>query len=120
MEQYKIAVASTDGKVINQHFGRAEQFIIIEPDKESGFKVVEVREVKAVCNSGTHDDDALNRNIELLSDCRYVLVSMIGMVAENALLRRGITAYVVPDIIEDAVNKLIAYVEKNSKKVLTI
>jgi len=30
----KMAIASSDGKVINQHFGKARKFIIIESDGE--------------------------------------------------------------------------------------
>ena len=29
---YKVAFASTDGKVVNEHFGRARQFHIVEID----------------------------------------------------------------------------------------
>lgn len=33
----KMAIASSDGKVINQHFGKARRFIIIEPVEAPGF-----------------------------------------------------------------------------------
>ena len=33
---YRIAVASTDGIVVNQHFGHAERFHIIELNAETG------------------------------------------------------------------------------------
>lgn len=33
----KIAVASTDGKVVNQHFGRADTFYILETDENNNF-----------------------------------------------------------------------------------
>ena len=39
----KMAIASSDGKVINQHFGKEKKFIIIESDGE-GIKVLEVRQ----------------------------------------------------------------------------
>lgn len=110
---YRIAVASTDGKVVNEHFGRAKQFIILEIGDEGKYQTVELRKLPVVCEGGNHDNEALRTNVEALSDCRYVLVSRIGQGAENALEEKGISAYVIPDIIEDAVNKLISYVEIN-------
>jgi len=112
---YKIAVASTDGKVVNQHFGKADQFYIIEVDDESRYELIELREIPPVCQGGDHDDDdAIQRNVKALSDCQYVLVSRIGQRAENELEKHGISVYVIPDMIEDALNKLISYVEINN------
>lgn len=110
---YKIAVASTDGKVVNQHFGKADQFFIIEVDEDSHFELIETRKITPVCDGGDHDDDAMLRNVNLLSDCQYALVSRIGQRAENLLEDHGISVYVIPDIIEDAINKLISYIEIN-------
>ena len=111
---YKIAVASTDGKVVNQHFGRADQFYIIEVHDEGRYELIELRRLPPVCQGGDHDDDAIQRNVKSLSDCQYVLVSRIGQRAENELEGQGISVYIIPDIIEDALNKLISYVEINN------
>ena len=39
---YKIAFASSDGKVVNQHFGRTKQFLIVEIDGKD-YKYIETR-----------------------------------------------------------------------------
>ena len=111
---YKIAVASTDGKVVNQHFGKADQFYIIKVDDESRYELIELREIPPVCQGGDHDDDAIQRSVNSLSDCQYVLVSRIGQRAENELEGQGISVYIIPDMIDDALNKLISYVEINN------
>ena len=111
---YKIAVASTDGKVVNQHFGKADHFYIIEVDDESRYELIELRKTPPVCQGGDHDDDAIQRNVKALSDCQYVLVSRVGQRAENELEKQGINVYVIPDMIENALNKLISYVEINN------
>jgi nitrogen fixation protein NifX len=108
---YRIAVASTDGKVVNQHFGKAEEFYIVEVEEDETYKSIEIRKVPPVCTGANHDDNAMQRNVEFLSDCRYVLVSRIGQGAENALDRHGITAYIIPGLIEESVNKLTSYVQ---------
>jgi predicted Fe-Mo cluster-binding NifX family protein len=110
---YRVAIASTDGKVVNEHFGRAEQFYIVEVSDDGTYQPVELRLLPRVCDGGSHEEGAMRRNAEALAGCRYVLVSRIGHGAENVLEETGITAFEIPDLIEDAVNKLIAYVEIN-------
>jgi nitrogen fixation protein NifX len=108
---YNVAIASSDGKVINQHFGRATQFLIFEVD-EGKFKFQELRETKPFCNSGKHDDNQLLAATEGLADCKAVLVSQIGSGAATMLRNKGIESYDVRDFIEDALVKLIKYYAK--------
>lgn len=99
----KMAIASSDGKVINQHFGKARRFIIIESDGEE-IKVLEVRENNPACGTleyGGHADDALDRSISLIRDCDAVLCSRIGGGAAEELLSRGIEPVEAPGFIEE-------------------
>jgi len=101
----KLAVASSDGKVINQHFGKASRFLIIETDGEK-IKVLELRENNPACGSleyGGHEDNALERSIALINDCYAVLCSRIGGGAAEELLRRGIEPVEAPGFIEENV-----------------
>lgn len=110
--EVKIAVASTDGKVVNQHFGRAEKFYIIAADRKSlTFRCEEERSVIPVCHGGDHEDRAMEQAVKNLSDCQYVLVSRIGMRARNECEKNGIVVFEIPDEIEKAVEKLLKYVE---------
>lgn len=110
---YIVAVASTDGKVVNEHFGRADHFYILEVEKDGSFSVREKRQVNRVCDGGSHDEDAMLRRVKLLADCDYVLVARIGPGAENALEAEKIAAFQIPDVISDAVQKLLSYIEIN-------
>ncbi len=109
---YKIAVASSDGKVVNQHFGRAETFYIGEVNDNRLFQFLEERRTKAICMGGEHEAGALNTTAESLSDCRYVLVSQIGPGAEYVLNQKGITVFTVRDYIDNAIHKLMEYDNK--------
>jgi nitrogen fixation protein NifX len=106
---YKIAVASSDGKVINQHFGRSKQFLIFAVTDDGEYKFLELRENTPPCNAGEHGDVQMANTVELLSDCRIVLVSQIGPGAEQKLNARGIRAYSIPDFIDKALDKLIEF-----------
>ena len=110
---YKVAVASTDGNVINEHYGRCRKFLIFNVEEESGkTEVLELRDCDALCHSGEHSDNIMERNAELLKDCRAVLVSQIGPSAEQYLRTRGIDVFPIGDFIEDALAQLNQYYNK--------
>lgn len=108
---YKIAIASSDGKVVNQHFGRADRFHIVQVDEHNEYQLVEIRNRPPICQGGNHDEVSLEENANALSDCSYVIVSRIGAVAENVLNQRGIAVYTIPDLIDEAITRLISYIQ---------
>nr|WP_314460389.1 NifB/NifX family molybdenum-iron cluster-binding protein [uncultured Clostridium sp.] len=109
---YKIAAASSDGKVINQHYGRTEEFHIIEADSsDRTFWYQETRKTAPVCEQQEHDDKRLKAAADLLGDCDYVLVSRIGEGARYALAENGTWAFELPGLIEDSVQRLFSYIE---------
>ena len=110
---FKVAVASSDGKYVNQHFGMSQQFLIFEIDDESNYKFLEVRENTPACDVGGHTDEAMAGSVELISDCKAVLASQIGHGAADALATHGIDAYMAPTFIDTALKEL-ALLEKES------
>ncbi len=106
---YRVAVASSDGKVINQHFGRSRQFIIFDIDGQESYSFVEIRQNIPPCGLEQHEENAMERTVNLLSDCKAVLVSQIGAGAEQALAARGIQAYCIRDFIDGALSKLAEF-----------
>ncbi len=110
----KIAIASTDGKIINQHFGRTDRFYIVNCDEESGeYDSVEIRYVTPVCQSGNHSDEALLKNIKSLSDCDYILAGRIGPRAEREIERMGIHSFEIQGVISELIEKLLKYIKIN-------
>ncbi len=103
---FKVAVASSDGKYVNQHFGVTQQFLIFEIDDEGNYKFLELRKNVPACEVGGHTDEAMIISVELISDCEAVLASQIGPGAVNALAARGIEAYVAPTFIDQALKHL--------------
>jgi nitrogen fixation protein NifX len=109
--KYKIAVASSDGIVVNQHFGRADQFFIFGLNMENETDLVEKRRVIPICDGGNHEDDNLNHAVNSFKDCKYVLVSRIGQGAAFALERAGVIPMELPGLIEESLQKLLVYEE---------
>jgi len=104
---YRVAVASSDGKFVNRHFGHAEQFLIYEI-AEDNCNYVETRSNAPLCGDQGHNDDQLAGIVKLISDCRVVLVAKIGPGALDGLQSQGIQAQVIPDFIDAALQALIA------------
>lgn len=122
---YRIAVTSSDGEHIDQHFGQANQFDIIEVDEEkNAWEKIENRssvigkDVVVVCGASCngHKHDSIEEVINLLADCKYLLTGKIGKHPYSALQRAGITALESPFSIHMAVGKLNQYHKKITRK----
>jgi len=107
----RIAVATRSGKVVDEHFGRAEAFHIIDLD-ETGDQYVEKRETTRLCQEYEHSDSALEKTTSLLSDCSAVLVSRVGVGAKRVLEITGISVFEIGLTVYDALEKLRQYYYK--------
>lgn len=105
---YRVAAASTDGIVINQHFGHADKFHIVEISPDDGtYKFLETRNVTPCCQCGDHELSAFDALLEQLKDVQAVLVSRIGDGASDYLEQHGVTAYQAPYVLKSVLEKII-------------
>jgi len=139
----KIAVGSSDGIVIDQHFGSGRKFYIFEFLEEGNSKLIEIREVQtevkdsvsatcsddenigcdsstnsgcgSSCHSGGHDELGLIEKINAISDCQVVLVNAVGKRAEKLLIKSGISAFEAKGSIEKAFLKLFIYYKRTKQ-----
>jgi nitrogen fixation protein NifB len=88
----KMAVASSGGGVINQHFGHAREFLVYEAS-EAGVRFVGHRKTDLYCSGGDTCGDGesvLGRTIAALQGCEVVLCSKIGYEPWGLLEEAGI------------------------------
>ncbi|MEW9122883.1 MAG: nitrogenase cofactor biosynthesis protein NifB [Thermotaleaceae bacterium] len=79
-QKYRVAVASKTGRLIDQHFGHAKEFLIYEYS-EAGLRFFENRSVDQYCLGSDDCEDAENkidRMLKNLADCNLVLCLRIG------------------------------------------
>jgi nitrogen fixation protein NifB len=87
-----IAVATTGGGVINQHFGHAREFLIYEASSQD-VRFIGHRKVDLYCSGGDTCGDAetaLQKTIRTLAGCEAVLCSKIGFEPWGMLEEAGI------------------------------
>lgn len=131
-DKYKVAVATSDGKTVDSHFGHVSNFLIFEVDEESGkFEDVEERDVSAACSGGScggaqkesgspcggHNgageaSSPMGEIAKALSDVDYVLVARIGPHAIRALAKYDVTAYDIVLPIDEAISKINEFRKK--------
>lgn len=82
----KIAFTSSDGTMIDQHFGQCEKFQIWEvgPDAATFLETVQV------AAHGGDEEDRIAARAELLSDCAIVYTMQVGGPAAAKLVARKI------------------------------
>lgn len=96
-----VAVASSDGHRIDEHFGRARRFSVYRFG-EGAWSHLEDRESLPPCSGGAHADDLLDRVADLVADCRWVVVSQIGPTAIDALIARRVLPLVIDGTVDEA------------------
>jgi predicted Fe-Mo cluster-binding NifX family protein len=100
----KIAVATTDGISLSQHFGQSKGFVVFEVDGLT----VQNRELRTnddtphnqgICNHGGHNQQGAQGHasiLDLLSDCSVVLCGGMGAGAAQSMTANGIKPVVLP------------------------
>ena len=104
MESKRIAVVSTDGVNVDDHFGMAESFLIY--DLSDDIKFVEKRtSEKLSIGDPNHpfDADKFNRIYKTIKDCSRVYMTKIGEGPVKKLKELGID----PVVYEGAINGIV-------------
>jgi predicted Fe-Mo cluster-binding NifX family protein len=109
-DAFRVAFASSDGYVVDTHFGRATSFYIYQYF-EGEYVFVEERNVTPVCLGGSHSTEKMKENVAQFSDCQYIVALRIGMGAMAIIQDKGITPMALPGDITDAMEKLRQYNE---------
>ena len=107
---YRVALASSDGKNIDLHFAQAHTFYIYDLS-EKGCAFVEKR---SAFEFQGHSEAQFDRATQLLKDCKAVFVSHIGPAAARYLLLKGVRVLEAPYSIEAVLQKFRAAELKES------
>ncbi|MDI6605247.1 MAG: nitrogenase component 1 [Thermoanaerobacteraceae bacterium] len=104
----KIAVASKDGIMVNEHFGKANQFLIYKLLRDK-ISLMELRKTNSGISGECCDGSAkehLDLIADLLSDCSIVYCGKAGHCAQEKLKERGIKIVESQDSVERVLHDL--------------
>jgi predicted Fe-Mo cluster-binding NifX family protein len=99
-----IAVASKNGKDIDQHFGHAERFLIFEVEGNSA-SLVDEKKVERYCSMDPDHPlrgDILRAIAAALDGCRALACAQIGQAPLMEMERLGIDVFTVEGPIKPA------------------
>jgi predicted Fe-Mo cluster-binding NifX family protein len=100
-----IAVASSDGKTIHQHFGRTTEFHIVSIN-ENGYNFVETRTTEPCCNQFGHHEQSFDNILNLLNDCVAIVTGKIGYGASEYLTAKGMRIFETVGYADDILNEI--------------
>ncbi|MBZ4645945.1 MAG: multifunctional nitrogenase iron molybdenum cofactor biosinthesis protein NifN/nitrogenase [Clostridia bacterium] len=111
--QYRFAVASKSGMLIDQHFGHAEEFYIYEY-RNGEITFIEKRSVNKYC-TGTEDcdihEDKIQKIIRTIKDCNGVLALRAGYEPIKKLKQRGIKVIQMYEEINKGIVRAVEQME---------
>lgn len=97
----KVAVATTDGTLIDEHFGQANRFILYAVEEDGSYRELESREIKHPPQDHARAHSA-DTTVEQLRDVDAVLASQIGPAAAANLAGRGIKSFALKGSVDRA------------------
>ncbi len=104
--EIRIAVASSDGVSIDQHFGRAIQFRIYRLI-DNGYEFIEVRNTDPACSGQRHSDTGLEQTATRIADCQGVIVSQIGAAAIDLLIAQRTLPFTMDGSVDEALQVML-------------
>ena len=100
----RVAVASNDGVLVDEHFGRAKAFRIYEVAEDGASRLLEERAILPHGKGTTETAHASDATVEQLSDVDAVLVAQIGPGAQSSLTRKGIRSFALGGPVDRALS----------------
>ncbi|MCK9295455.1 MAG: hypothetical protein M0P70_10260 [Desulfobulbaceae bacterium] len=99
----KIGIVSTDGKNVNDHFGKAERFLIYEAGTAAPAGIAERKISPLSTNDQSHQFDAarFDSAAKALEGCQRVYCTRIGDRPRQELEKRGIMPIIYEGPIAD-------------------
>ena len=122
---YRVAITSSDGINIDQHFGSTRLFYVLQIEEAGKWQILESRAVAAEAittlaaeqgkmgECSGHNDVFLDYVSHLLSDCTYLLTSKIGSRPYQLLMANHITPLEAPRDLSVTIEKVNQYYLKN-------
>ena len=98
----QVAIASSQGTTVDQHFGKTESFLIYSLDK-TGLTLKEKRKVEPLSTGDKNHPFDVEKFTQLygaLSDCTRIYCAKIGEKPKKELARRGIETVETTGLIE--------------------
>jgi nitrogen fixation protein NifX len=89
----RIAVATTDGTSVDEHFGRCRRFDVYELDATSS-ELVASRDLGPAVS---HEDGAVESRLDAVRDCVIVHVTSIGAGAAARVVNAGVMPLATPE-----------------------
>jgi len=99
----RIAFASIDGSVIDQHFGSARYWQIYDLDEEAHF--VETRKAAPRCQG--HCEGGFDDLYKILADCDAIFALKIGEAAAAYMLAKGKRVFEGTGELEEIILQLL-------------
>ena len=94
----RVAITTSNGEKVDQHFGKATSFSIYEMDANE-LKLIETREVESYCEQKNGEpidpnhkfsDDRFSKVYEMIKDCSVLYTQQIGNKPGEVLNTKGI------------------------------
>lgn len=120
LREYQIAVTTKYGRMVDQHFGHAEEFLIYKGN-ENKFTLIETRKADQYClgmENCTEREKLRDATLAVIRDCDAVLTMRIGYQAQKRLLKKGIMSIEFCDSVYNGLHYTVEQLSMGKNNVI--
>jgi predicted Fe-Mo cluster-binding NifX family protein len=99
-KQHRVAVASSDGDYVDEHFGNALYYQIYD-ERDNDWSFIETRKVRPGCGGADGCGGLGCQLAERLSDCEAIFVLRIGETAAAGAIAAGLRVFEAAGPVDD-------------------
>ncbi|MDR0917459.1 MAG: dinitrogenase iron-molybdenum cofactor [Oscillospiraceae bacterium] len=109
----RIAFATGDGRVADQHFGQTPSFDIVEVNTDDyTWAYIETRANSAAHGGESDKHGQVETGIAAIVDCDVVIAARVGVHVQRLLTPRGIQVLEQTGVISDLTERYILYLKR--------
>lgn len=109
---WRVAITSSDRENIDEHFGHAEDFLIVDLKEDGNYQISEIRNLNSFCSECSFSKDKIQERVNVFADCTALLTAKIGDHARMALAAGDILVFEQETDIERALQNLAKYLKR--------
>ncbi|BCS81973.1 NifB/NifX family molybdenum-iron cluster-binding protein [Anaerocellum diazotrophicum] len=105
MKKKRVAIATSDGRLVNRHFGNSENFLIVDLFSDGSCELICVREFKDK-EEDCSNEQRIEKRVVMLKDCDVIVANRVGLCAleklsdKIVLERQGFIKDALKEIVE--------------------
>lgn len=113
---WRITITSSNGQEVDQRFGQATRFYMVDLEADGSFRLLEALETSSYCKQCGGARKDLEELLNRVSGCTAVLTLKVGDFVQEVLREQGIDIFQQSGAVKDLLPKIGLYYRRIAER----